>query len=138
MFLVAILIPGLAIFWRRDSSNPRVMARESEHYVQAKVDPAVLQAWATNLLNRFPSGRTNYAGPFDCPSYLEKVWRKRKPGVYIKGGYDGEAPYVDVFWGGGGIGHWGLMVGDTNFTPRLPGRATTRWRKGIYFFEDFH
>src|SRR5882724_12198935 len=85
-------------------------ASECERDIREKIDSAELQSWATNLLAQYPVGRTNYNGPFDHPKYLTRVC-KRSPSVYIQGGYDGEESYVRVFWGGGGIGHWGLEIG---------------------------
>jgi hypothetical protein len=118
-------------------NNPSVTAKECEQRISKKIDVVVLQAWATNLLIQYPVGRTNYAGPFQVPEYLTSVCPGRKPSVYIQGGYYGEESYVRVFWGGGGIGHWGLEIGTPTFIPRRSEETITEWKPGVCFFEDF-
>ena len=105
--------------------------------IRENVDVAMLQAWATNLLNQYPVGGTNSNGPFDAPSYLSRVCQNRKPSVYIQGGLYGEEPFVRAFWGGGTMGHWGVKIGSPSFFPRKSDDINTKWVAGAYFFENY-
>jgi hypothetical protein len=105
--------------------------------IREKIDVAVLRGWATDLLNRYPEGETNYNGPFDAPSYLSNVCQNRKPSVYIQGGFYGEERFVRAFWGSGTMGHWGLKIGSPSFVPRKSDDLDTKWVAGVYFFENY-
>ncbi len=140
-YLIAVtsIILGVCLlaYWFNSTNNPRYIARKCERRVRASVDPMVLQSWATNLLASYPIGRTNYTGPFQAPAYLRGVWAKKVPGVYIQGGYFDEQAHHRVFWGAGGMGQWGLLVGAADFVPTSQEHGEREWRPGIYFFQDF-
>jgi hypothetical protein len=120
------------------TEDPPAAANMCESKVRREVDPVALQSWATNLLAAHLPWKTNYAGPFEPPVYLKHIWSRRQPSVYIQGGYNGEDPYVRVFWGGGGAGHWGLLVGSSSFSGGGSPEARVLWTNGMYFFRDFH
>ena len=136
--ILSVILTGCAlVYWFRNTNDPRYIARSGERRIQQSFDPDKLQSWATNLLANYTVGQTNYSGPFAPPAYLRGVWAKKIPSAYIQGGYYGERPYVRVFWGAGGMGQWGLLIGARDFVPKSQAQHESEWRPGVYFFEDF-
>jgi hypothetical protein len=123
--------------WLISKMNPRYVASGCESRIRRSVDPESLRAWATNLLARYPIGRTNYMGPFDPPPSLDHIWERGRPSVYIRGGYHDEEAFVFISWGAA-AGHWGLSVGSPTFTPLDTSNGDKAWKAGIYFWHQFH
>ena len=126
LFVAAMFFPAGRIFWQFG---------HLERNARKVTTPGELQAWATNLLNRYPSNAwesvrlselgTNFPRKllslYDAPPYVQICGQTS----------DDDVPHVALVWGGGFIGHTGLEVGPTNF----PGwRATNVWAPGVYSF----
>src|SRR4051812_11067422 len=91
------------------SHGPGYIAGHCERRVEATTDPVALQAWATDLLDRYSLAKTNYGGPFSVYPPLNSVWDQAPPSVAILGG-DGQGDeFVCVIWGAA-PGHWGLSI----------------------------
>src|SRR5437899_7356166 len=127
--LVTLAILGSCSLSKED---PVSAAQNCESKIRRDVDPVVTKAWATNLLAAHLPGKTNYGGPFEAPTNLKNVWGRRSPTVYVQGGYNGEDPYVRVFWGGGGAGHWGLLIGFEAFNPVESPEQRVPWTNVMY------
>ncbi len=134
-----LVVCGYAVVrWFRNHLDSGHIADQCEQRIERTIDPATLQSWATNLLQQYPPGRTNYTGPFVLPVGLGDVWEQGKPSVYLREATNGEEEYVYVFWGSGVLGHWGLSVGSTTFVPMNPKSGTRMWKPGIYYWRDPH
>ena len=119
-------------------SDPRKSARLCEERIKKNIDPLTLQSWATNLLVVYGTDRTNFAGPFPSPDYLARVCADGAPGIYIQGGYSNSPSFIRVFWGAGGSGHWGILIGTRSYVPQTyEAPSVVSWAPGIFFFEDY-
>ena len=137
--LIVIVVCGYAaVHWFKSHLDSGHIADQCERRVEQTIDPANLQSWATNLLQQYPPGHTNYAGPFALLAGLTNVWAQRQPSVYLREANNGEEQYVYVFWGSGGLGHWGLSIGSPKFVPTNPRNGSREWKPGIYFWRDPH
>jgi hypothetical protein len=143
IFRTIMFIVGLSVLSQAFVSclpydtDPARVADNCENQVRKSVNPGVLQAWATNLLAQYTIGDRNYIGPFAPPDYLKSIWRKKPPTVYIHPEGRGEEVHVRIFWAGGGMGHWGLLVGGPTFVPKSYGEEQKKWKDGLYFYRDF-
>jgi hypothetical protein len=125
-------------------------ADKCEQSIKQNGDPFQLQAWATNLIAQ-PDGSSN--GPVwvanhdhdtftKLPSCLYGLGisgdKQSVPSLAVMGGTDGEDPYVKLFWGGGMLGHWGMVIGSPTFVPVFfPKTAVVKqWKPGIYFWRE--
>lgn len=117
--------------------SPSREAAKCERRVEAAVDAVALQAWATNLLDRYSLAKTNYGGPFPVYAPLKNIWDDAPPSVTIQGGGDQGEEFVYVFWGAA-AGHWGLSIGKPSFVPSSRERGGRMWKPGVYFWRDFH
>jgi hypothetical protein len=137
--LTVVVVCGYAALqWFRSHLDSGSIADQCERRIEKTIDPTMLQSWATHLLQQYPPGRTNFAGPFALPTGLANVWEQGKPSVYLREATNGEEEYVYVFWGSGVLGHWGLSVGSPTFVPKNPKSGTRMWKPGIYFWRDPH
>lgn len=66
----------------------------------------------------------------DFPRRLVRLAPMIGPHVYVYGTPDRGAPYVQVFWGSGFLGHKGFFVGNTNFIANARFQC---WAPGVYF-----
>jgi len=96
---------------------------------QSPIDPHKLQEWAIPQIQEHKVGY-EYP-PKDWPAYL--LITNEPSSVYIAGWSDLKEHAVYVSWGGG-FGHWGIVVGNTNFvmTDEGPGRPVFQWIPGVY------
>ena len=137
--LTVVLVCGYAaVHWFKSHLDSGHIADQCERRVEQTIDPGALQLWATNLLQQYPPGRTNYVGPFILPAGLSNVWAQGQPSVYLREANNGEQQYVYVFWGSGVLGHWGLSIGSPTFVPANPGNGSRLWKPGVYFWRDPH
>ena len=134
---IAILCGFLGIEWVNSTQNVAHIAAKCQRRVEETVDPAALQAWAADLLDRYAAGKTNYGGPFPPFPPLAHVWERDAPSTFILGGDSGEESFVCVSWGAA-AGHWGLSVGKPTFVPSIPAHGSKMWKPGIYFWQQLH
>jgi hypothetical protein len=105
--------------------------------VKRVVNPDELQAWATNLIAKTPSGNRNagmnprVAG---IPKgFLDFYEDQPTPDVWVSVG-DGGACVVICY--GSGFGHWGLYVGDKSSKQESTQQFyVVPWQPGIYFWD---
>jgi hypothetical protein len=109
-----------------------------EETARARIDPAALQSWATNLLTRYAASNTVDSELVSyqvkaLPSDLRNV-SKLYPSAFLFANPSLDKAFIRISWGSGFRGHWGLHVGATNFVdPALESRA---WKPGIYFWRE--
>jgi hypothetical protein len=135
--VTSLLGVWLAFRWLESKISPAYNANECERNIRARINPDTLRSWALQYIQK---EATNALVRDHSLRELGTIWDKGPPwaGVFHD---EGVEPYVEVGWGGGGIGHWGLWVGSTNFIlPENYHFETTRhlWKPGIYFWENFH
>jgi hypothetical protein len=125
-WFVAYLYSGCKPVWQFDhlEQNARKVITASE-----------LQAWATNLLARYPaetSFRMSELGT-NFPQQLRGLAPRLGPGVAVHV-YDDtkQPPYVQVDWGSGFLGGAGFYIGATNFV--TGGKGVHAWQPGVYFY----
>lgn len=109
------------VIWLRTEANPYWNAEHSRMRIEKNIDPAMLQAWATNLLRQYPPSETNYVnygGRVPLPDGLSSVWKHGGPHVIVRNGSQGEEPYVCLGWGSAMLGSWGLAIGSPTFVLR--------------------
>jgi hypothetical protein len=137
LLALAVIASGYGVVqWLKNSFDVPYVISKCERRIVKTIDPSALQAWATNLLDHYPIGRTNYNGPFRPMAGLEKIWEV-PPSVCILGGQQGEEPFVCIRWGAA-AGHWGLSVGSASFVPHIPEDRSKIWKPGVYFWQDLH
>jgi hypothetical protein len=124
LVLAALLLALLVFPWTASWFR----AKEFEWKARSKLDPAKLQAWATNLLHRFPPERG---------FYLDLFGTNLPPGAAEMNGYphpvsivvgEEKVPRVVLF---GALGDPAILVGSTDFVSQSP--ETSLWKPGIYF-----
>lgn len=105
--------------------------------VKSVVNPNELQAWATNLIAKTPSGgqtgMVNVKAP-DIPAGVLAIYKDDPPpDLYVSSGEGG--PYVIICYGSG-LGHWGLYVGDKSLKQESSEQIyVVTWQPGIYFWD---
>lgn len=119
ILLALVIAPG---------SSKWLHAKKFEWKVRAKMDPDKLQAWAADLLNRFPPERR---------FYLDLRGTNLPPGMAEIKGYahnvsivigEEHVPRVVLF---GALGDPAILVGPTNFV--TTNQEAKIWKAGIYF-----
>lgn len=108
-----------------------------------------LQAWATNLLARYPMETNLYPSQLgtNFPQQLRRLAPRLGPDIAIH--VDDETnmqPFVQLTWGSGMLGASGFYVGSTNFVycgwtdvtnyVRGEGFYMHVWQPGVWFFYD--
>jgi hypothetical protein len=108
-----------------------------EQHAKKVITAAELQAWATNLLTRYPTNSTPRVSELgtNFPPQLLGLYR-HSPYVQISEEESTNNPAcVYLMWGGGMIGHCGFEIGETNFVSyRSHARA---WQPGVYFWSEY-
>jgi hypothetical protein len=132
-FLVISLILG-GYYWVQNHWNSNYIAAKCEQRVKARCSPVLLQSWAANLIAHAQEFTNS---PIPVPRQLEGIWEHR-PSVYIREARADSEAYVYVFWGSGGLGHWGMSVGSAKFVPASWDTQGVEWQPGIYFWRDCH
>jgi hypothetical protein len=148
--LAFIFVLAAFVFWLRTEWDTNYIADHCEYRIERNCDPLVLQAWAAKLITA-PNGFSNgpvrtYRHPYietngpifvDLPRGLYGVWRPENvPYLAIIGAQGGKEGFVDVVWGSGILGHWGLSIGSTTYVPAPVHKKMRLWKPGIYFFRD--
>src|SRR2546423_13902111 len=102
--------------------------REFAASVRARVDPAKLQDWATNLVHKHPPQHGFYIDlrGTNLPPGISSI-KGYQPVVRIVMGEE-NLPRVVLF---GGLGEPALLVGPTNFVSANANASL--WKPGIYF-----
>jgi hypothetical protein len=119
--------------WWRTHADSSYIANRCQRRIRNSADPAELQAWAEDLLRRYPPDTTNYSGPLAPPHGLEDVW-SHPPSVVLIASSPAHEAHVRLLWGSGVLGHWGLWLGSTNL---VAAGNCERWQSGVYFWKDF-
>ncbi len=126
-FVGAVLYKGCQPVWQFDR-----LERNAKNVITA----SELQAWATNLLTRYPTNdglslRVQDLGT-NFPQQLQGLAPKLGPHLWIYQGRDAGSPgWVRLHWGSGFLGTSGFEIGPTNFVSRRPRHA---WKPGVYFY----
>ena len=146
--LLAVAAAFSAYEWLRASADPYWNAQQSRRRIEKRLDPSLLQSWATNLLNQY-SAQTNFGPVFyvqaPVPTGSEQIWMHRSPQVILRDGESDGERYVCLCWGSGMLGRWGLALGSPRFVLKVgmesgdpPDLAPRLWKPGIYFFQHYH
>jgi len=118
-------------------SNYETFCREA----QAVVQPQDLQRWAISVMEKHKSG---YEVPLtDLPASVRGI---KSPFIHAKEpssasivSVNNGANAIDIMWGGGFMGHWGLTVGNASFrmdTVHNNKIIISEWIPGVYFFSS--
>jgi len=133
--LCACLVVAL-YFWKANFSYEGEVGRFREN-AKSKLRPAEIQEWAMGLLQKYgtnpPTAEYESHRILETPDYLQRIWRTSPVAVaFITGSAD--RSFVKLTWGSGGRGHWGLIIGQTNFNN--PYGSKGFWTNGIYFWNE--
>lgn len=107
-----------------------------EAAARARINPAGLQSWATNLLAAYAASNINesmlVSYPLeDLPADVRNVSRLY-PSAFLFANPSLDKSFIRVSWGSGFRGHWGLHIGATSFVD--PDPESKVWKPGIYFW----
>jgi hypothetical protein len=135
LITLGLLLAGLGgcVYW---SYKPVWQFDHLEQNARRVVTGAELQAWATGLLDQYPTMQSNHVWVSQLrtnyPQQLRGLAPKLGPFVIIQADDTNQPPYVALMWSSGFLGACGFYVGRTNFTMDASiGRA---WQPGVYFF----
>jgi hypothetical protein len=97
------------------------------------IDPERLRAWALEEISK--KERTNTNPPdSDIPIYIRNLYIDDPPEAFVV-----DTNIVTIYWGGG-LFHWMIDVGDTNYTEStgvVENHFTTvEWVPGIYYTRE--
>jgi hypothetical protein len=135
--LLFLAVLGGCIYW---SYKPAWQFDHLEQNARKVITGQELQAWATRLLDQYPTMETNYVWASQLrtnyPQQLRGVAPRIGPFVYVKGDDDTNGPpFVSLRWGSALLGDTGFYVGRTNFTMDAGMNRTWRaWQPGVYFY----
>ena len=135
---VLVLCGAGGFYFLKSTLDSQFVSRRCEKTIEQTVDPETLRSWATNLLVEYPPNVTNIDLDSEVPESLKRIWTRGTPHVSLKPAGASEAEHVDIVWGSGVLGHWGLLIGSPNFVAIDPRMKKRLWKAGIYFFEDLH
>jgi len=95
---------------------------------QSPIDPHKLQEWSVAEIQKHEIGY--FYPPKDWPAYL--MITNEPSSIYVTC-LENKERMIYVSWGSG-FGHWGIVVGNTNFvmTDEGPGRPVFQWIPGVY------
>jgi hypothetical protein len=102
--------------------------------VKQSIDVGQLREWAIPIIKQRDNG---YDIANDkIPSWIKKVDPDEYPTAFVAD-RNAEGKTVVVIWGGG-FGHWGLIVGETNLAiaADLSWQLDVKWVPGVYFFME--
>ena len=136
IIVVLLAVAGILVlvgfsFFRPDFERARFQKR-----LKARVSPSELQAWATNLFHLAYETQFDHATATNLHPALRGLFI-HDPYVAVYKADPRETPYVSVFYGGGGMGHWGIEIGPSNrpTPPSYESRRYTEWAPGVCFFD---
>lgn len=111
-----------------------------EQHARKVITGQQLQAWATRLLDEYPTMQSNYVWTSQLhtnfPPQLRGFAPRLGQSVSVLVFDDtNEPPFVNLMWGSGFLGATGFYVGRTNLTMN-PGNARIcrAWQPGVYFY----
>ena len=119
LLLVMLFLPASGSWFR---------AKEFEWKARARMDPAKLQEWATNLIRLHPPDRGFYLDLFgtNLPPGASEIKGYAHPVSIVMG--NEKVPRVVLF---GALGDPAILVGPADFVSQSP--DTKLWKPGIYF-----
>lgn len=127
---------GLLAYWIFEISPP-VNAYRCKSFVEKSVGENELRSWALAAIYVDSKSAQDSYHKVGCPQFLQNVWKRGLPSIYVREARGDEKAHVMIAWGSGFMGHWGLLVGAPDFVPVAPGVQVRKWKEGIYFWRDF-
>jgi hypothetical protein len=127
-FFLAIVVGFVAAGCNSHTREIEMFQRE----IKKAVDPIVLQTWAAAVVKTNELG--HQLSRSDLPGSVRLMNGPTSSDISTFADMKGKAVFLN--WGSG-FGHWGIIVGDTNFT--VESVSTLRlavWRPGIYFYAE--
>ncbi len=98
--------------------------------VKASADVGALQHWALSVL------RTNDPGSLFYVDKIPGLNRVESQPISCGGSNENGKKMLALAWGGG-FGHWGLIIGDSNaIVVSTETMDVIPWQPGIYFFRE--
>ena len=127
---------GGCIYW---SCKPVWQFNHLEQNARKVITGAELQAWATRLLDQYPTTETNLVLVSQLhtnfPQQLRGLAPRLGPNVYVTYYDTNKTPFVELSWSSGFFGDTGFYIGRTNFTMNAGFDKVCRaWQPGVYFF----
>ena len=97
------------------------------------INPTRLQDWALSVAKTNKDGYEMQAQ--DIPFWIRKIEIGHDPTGFLGTRSMDEGRTLFVVWGGG-FGHWGLIIGDTNLAIHDDNSSINyvNWVPGVYFF----
>jgi hypothetical protein len=125
---------GGCLYW---SYKPIWQFDHLEQNARKVITGPELQAWATRVLDQYPTMETNnlWASQLrtNYPPQLRGLAPKIGPTLSIEDDTN-QPSYVLLMWGSGGLGAKGFYVGRTNFVMDSGLYRGSMWQPGVYFF----
>jgi hypothetical protein len=123
-----------------DHSNLERFLDGMRDRLEKDVDPEALQNWALaelSKLSNIPDRERDDQLEKDFPAFVTRLCAVR-PNSWPIILDDTAKPHLNIVWGSG-FGHWGILVGDKDFSPPHTEHSTSyrrfmQWRPGIYVF----
>jgi len=113
-------------------NKPEVATARFAKHVKKTISAATLQTWATNYLSTASDGPTTN---LNLPDTVLRISSEQQPRTWA-GCSDSGVKYLELMYGGG-FGHWGLVVGPTNFIFNPTSDLyVLGWVPGIYFWRE--
>jgi hypothetical protein len=116
--------------------RPELQRAGFQKRLKTRVSPTELQAWATNLFHLADETEFDHATTTNLHPALRGLFI-HEPYIAVYKAIPPDTSHVSVFYGGGGIGHWGIEIGPPNRpTPaNSDSRHYTEWAPGLCFFD---
>src|SRR6266850_8589118 len=138
-FIIALLflaVLGGCIYW---SYKPAWQFDHLEQNARKVITGPELQAWATRLLDQYPTMQSNnvWASQLrtNYPPQLRGLAPKIGPFVsFLVYDETNQPPCVRLLWGSGFLGAKGFWVGRTNFVMDAGMGRGSMWQPGVYFY----
>jgi hypothetical protein len=142
--IVVVAAANVLILWWW-FTPPKFVVEADAGFKKAKttIDREKLRAWALTTIEKYRS--TNNEDIItdipnsEIPNYIQNLYALRPESAFITRTGDNQS-YVAIMWGGGFF-HWGLEVGNTNFSlplnsnnPEYP--FDFEWIPGIYYTRE--
>jgi hypothetical protein len=114
-------------------------ADEGFKHARRTINPEELRQWALQEVGKRSGTNDDPTIPAsEIPVYIQKLYSRRPEEARV-GGSEGQ-PIVFIIWGGGFF-HWGINIGDTNFSEPYVNenseyRYNFEWTNGIYYSRE--
>ena len=129
---LGLLIAAYALFFHSFNNGIESFMRGFRDQAISRIDAAKLQEWAVATIRSRPHNEERrWSLDFgESPTQVRDLWRNGTPMVVV----DPKTCLYIAY--GSGFGHWGLLVGDSSFTPSSLDDRTQYllWQSGIYVF----